>query len=216
MVIARGLAADLGALHVLAVGHNAQLVHRVKDAALRGLQPVAHVGQRARDDHRHRVIEERILDLVGDVDLRDLLVGGERRAWCSAANRWGCVSSGIENVSQSKSLNIQIPHVERVVLDELAAGLDFLAHELGEHFLGLDGVGQINAQQLAPGRVHGRLKEFLGVHFAQALEALDRTSPRRPTSLTLARISGIENSGLTCSLSPSPSINSNSGLSCAE
>ena len=75
MVVAPGVAEDLGALHVLAGRIEPQLVHRVEDAALRGLQAVAHIGQRARDDHRHRVIEERVLDLVGDVDLGDLLVG---------------------------------------------------------------------------------------------------------------------------------------------
>src|ERR1043166_1490383 len=40
--------------------------------------------------------------------------------------------------------------------------------------------------------------------------------PRRPTSFTLESISGIANSGLTCSFSPCPSMTSNSGLSWAE
>ncbi len=40
-----------------------------------------------------------------------------------------------------------------------------------EHFLGLDGVGQINPQQFAPDRIHRGLKKFLGVHFAETFEA---------------------------------------------
>ncbi len=37
--------------------------------------------------------------------------------------------------SLSRSLNIQIPHLQRVLLDELAAGLDLLAHQDGENLL---------------------------------------------------------------------------------
>ena len=45
-----------------------QVVHRVKNSALRWLEPVARVGQRARNDDRHRVIEERPRHFFGDVD----------------------------------------------------------------------------------------------------------------------------------------------------
>ena len=86
VVIAGGVAADFGALVMLAPREERQLVHRVEDAALRRLEAVAHVGQRARDDDGHRVVEERVLDLVRDVDLGDLLalrVGGTGlRRWC--------------------------------------------------------------------------------------------------------------------------------------
>jgi hypothetical protein len=83
-----------------------------------------------------------------------------------------------------------------------------------KHFLGLDGVGQFNAQQLAPDRIHRGLKKFLGVHFTQPLEAVI-WMPFLPTVFTPSRISGIENSGVTFARSPSPSVSSNSGLSCA-
>ncbi len=72
MVVAGGVAADFRAFVRLASGEQRKLVHRVKDAPLRGFQPVAHVGQCARNDHGHRVVEERVLDLVGDVDLGNL------------------------------------------------------------------------------------------------------------------------------------------------
>ena len=37
-----------------------------------GLQSVPHIGQRARDDHAHRVIEIRTLHLIGDQNRTDL------------------------------------------------------------------------------------------------------------------------------------------------
>ena len=57
MVVAHHVADDLRALAVLGVGGQVLLPHRVEDAALHRLQPVAHVGQRARGDDRERVIE---------------------------------------------------------------------------------------------------------------------------------------------------------------
>src|SRR6266566_1734315 len=70
-------------------------------------------------------------------------------------------------------LDIQIAHVQRVVFNELAARLDLLTHQFGKHFLRLNSIGQINAQQLAVRRVHGRLKQFLGVHFTQAFKSFN-------------------------------------------
>ena len=46
----------------------AHLPHRVEHAAMRRLEPVAHVRQRSPDDHAHRVIQVRALHLVFDVD----------------------------------------------------------------------------------------------------------------------------------------------------
>ena len=79
MVVAAGVTADFRALTMLPVGKERQIVHRVKDAALGGFQTVAHVGQRARDDHRHRIVEERILDLLRNIDLGDFFIGGKQR-----------------------------------------------------------------------------------------------------------------------------------------
>ena len=62
------LADHARALRVALVGRDAFLVHRVEDAAMHGLQAVAHVGQRAPDDHAHRVVEIRPPHLVFDVD----------------------------------------------------------------------------------------------------------------------------------------------------
>ena len=54
---AHHVADDLRALAVLDVGGQALLPHRVEDAALDRLQPVAHVGQGAGGDDRQRVVE---------------------------------------------------------------------------------------------------------------------------------------------------------------
>ena len=57
------------ALDVAAVaGHVEVRVHRVQNAALHGLQAVAHVGQGAFHNRGHRVGQERRFDFIGDVD----------------------------------------------------------------------------------------------------------------------------------------------------
>src|SRR5205085_11620210 len=53
-------------------------IHREENATLGRLEAVTHVWQRAGNDHGHRVIKEGVLDFVGDIDLFDLLVGGEQ------------------------------------------------------------------------------------------------------------------------------------------
>src|SRR2546427_6425895 len=50
------------------------LVHRPQDPALHRLEPVAHVGQSARDDDRHGVVEVRLPHLLFELDANDPLV----------------------------------------------------------------------------------------------------------------------------------------------
>ena len=57
---------DARGLDVLLVRRMSLLIHRIQDAAMHGLQPVARVRQRARHDHAHRVIEVGALHLVED------------------------------------------------------------------------------------------------------------------------------------------------------
>ncbi len=57
VVVAHHVADDLGALAVLGVGGQVLLPHRVEDAALHGLEAVAHVRQRPRRDDRQRVVQ---------------------------------------------------------------------------------------------------------------------------------------------------------------
>ena len=58
MVVAARVAADLGALDVLPPREQPQIMHRIEDAALGGLESVARIGQRAGDDDGHGVVEE--------------------------------------------------------------------------------------------------------------------------------------------------------------
>ncbi len=67
MEIAHHLADDLRALAVAARRREAHRLHAVQHAAVRGLQPVAGVGQRSSNDYAHRVIHVRPLHLVFDV-----------------------------------------------------------------------------------------------------------------------------------------------------
>ena len=79
VIVAARVAADLGALAVMPTGREVQVVHREQDAALRRLEPVTRIRERARNNHRHRVVEERIFDLVRDVDGLDFFAGCEQR-----------------------------------------------------------------------------------------------------------------------------------------
>ena len=91
VVVAHHVADHLGALAVLGVGGEVLLPHRVEDAALHRLQPVADVGQGARGDDRERVVEisglRRLVqrDAFGDAAARrgridDIAVAIEQRA----------------------------------------------------------------------------------------------------------------------------------------
>ena len=61
VVLPEHIAHDRRALLVRPAGNEPQLVHRVEDAPVDGLQAVAHIGQRARHDDAHRIVEERFL-----------------------------------------------------------------------------------------------------------------------------------------------------------
>jgi hypothetical protein len=71
VVLAHHLADDEGALAVRPGGLQRQVVHRVEHAAMDRLEPVADVGQRAADDHAHRVIEIGRAHLLREVALLD-------------------------------------------------------------------------------------------------------------------------------------------------
>ena len=66
MIFAHHVADDARRLHVFLVGRVPVLVHRIEDAPMHGLEPVARIGQRARYDHAHGVIEIAALHLFRD------------------------------------------------------------------------------------------------------------------------------------------------------
>src|SRR3954470_9306083 len=69
--------------------------------------------------------------------------------------------------------HVQIGDVERIFLDELASRLDDVAHQPGEDLVGDVGLGDLDLEKGAVGRVQRRLPELVGVHLAKALVALD-------------------------------------------
>ena len=72
VVLAHHFADRVRALAVLTVGAHPLGVHAVEDPALHRLQTVARVGQRARRDDRHRVVQEGAFHLLLDLDRFDV------------------------------------------------------------------------------------------------------------------------------------------------
>ncbi len=68
VVFLKDFANDGGAFVVLRRWSHPLLVHSVDNSPLDRFQPIADVGQGAGDDDAHRVIEVRLLHLVGDGD----------------------------------------------------------------------------------------------------------------------------------------------------
>jgi len=66
VILTHHVADDPRRLDVFLVGRVALLVHRIKDAPVHRLEPVAHVGKCARHDHAHGVIEVRPLHFFND------------------------------------------------------------------------------------------------------------------------------------------------------
>ena len=72
MVFAHRVADGARRFVVRPVGGEIEFVHRVEDAPVHGLQPVANVRQRATDDHAHGVIEIAALHFVENGDGLDV------------------------------------------------------------------------------------------------------------------------------------------------
>src|SRR4029077_4314257 len=75
----------------------------------------------------------------------------------------------------SHLLYVEISYVQRVVFDELPSGLDDIAHQNREHFVGVDSVVlvQVNLQQFAFLGIHCGLKQLLGIHLTETLKTFD-------------------------------------------
>ncbi len=71
VILAEHLTDDTGGLAVRCAGAVAHVIHRVDDAALDGLHPVARVGQCPRDDNTHRVVQIGPAHLLVDADRPD-------------------------------------------------------------------------------------------------------------------------------------------------
>ena len=82
-------------------------------------------------------------------------------------------AAGAANRGFIDDLHVQIDGGFGVFLNKGAAGLHPIAHHGGEGLVGQRGVGHIHPDQDALFRVHGGLPQFVGVHLAEALVALD-------------------------------------------
>ena len=93
VVLAHHVADDRGALAIRRGGRQAHLAHRVEDPPMDGLQAVPDVGQGARHDHAHRVVEVAHAHLVLDADRADVAdVVGHRSGspgWFKRVSRCG-------------------------------------------------------------------------------------------------------------------------------
>ena len=97
VILTHGVAGHARRFVVGAIRRVVVLVHRIEDAAMHWLQPVAHIGQRTGDDHAHGVIEIRPLHLVDDRDRPN--VG--RRAWRAR-------SGGLIVVGQGRECSVEM------------------------------------------------------------------------------------------------------------
>src|SRR5258706_5448381 len=66
------------------------------------------------------------------------------------------------------------PRDQGVLLDEQPPGLDVVAHQLGEDFVGGDPVFDLHFEQPPGLRIHRGLPKLLRVHLSETLVALDR------------------------------------------
>src|SRR5688572_15000700 len=71
------------------------------------------------------------------------------------------------------SLNVEVRDAQGILLDEFAPWFDDIAHEAGEDLVGDVGLCDLDPKERAIGAVQRGLPQLLGVHFAQALVALD-------------------------------------------
>src|SRR5438477_12831841 len=70
--------------------------------------------------------------------------------------------------------DIQVLHIERIFLDEFAAGFHVFAHQGGKNGLALGQIFQLDGEQGALFGIEGGFPELLRTHFAQAFVALHR------------------------------------------
>jgi len=129
VILGHRVARDARRLDVRAVGSKALLFHVPDNAAMHGLEPVAHVGQRARHDDRHRVVEEAALHLVLQLNGLGLVVALGVGGGC-----W-CVAHAVPFI-----LKVQVSYVAGVGSDELFAQVDVVTHQHAGRSLGERGL----------------------------------------------------------------------------
>src|SRR5262249_52030552 len=84
--------------------------------------------------------------------------------------------------------DIEVPHLEGVLLDELASGLDLVTHQPREPEIGSGSVLDVHAHEDAALGIHGRRPQLRRVHLAQALEAGDLNAALREIQGSVAQL----------------------------
>ena len=74
VVFTHDITYDTGTFLRGGVVEDAVLVHRIEDAAVHGLESVAHIGQSPRHDHRHCIVDIGSLHRLLDIDASDFFV----------------------------------------------------------------------------------------------------------------------------------------------
>ena len=68
--------------------------------------------------------------------------------------------------NQWPKLDVEIPNLERVLLDELPTRFYLVAHEYTEHFVGCTGVAHADLNQSSVARIEGSVPQLFGIHLA--------------------------------------------------
>ena len=177
VVLTHHLADDEGALAVRPVGLEAEVVHRVENPAVHGLQPVPDV--RAAPGRRSRSSRS-----------RDRTSASPSRARAARSCRVRASSGCRRHHRAAPRSDIEEPHVPGMALDELLAGLDLVPHQVREGLLECRGPPPRRSRPAggcgSPGPSSSR--GAARVHLAEPLEAR-RCTPSRASSRTSRRSS---------------------------
>ena len=109
MELAHHLADDAGAFGETLVGIEAQEPHRVHDAPVDRLQPVAHVGQRAVHDRRQRIGEIALFQRLLQIDRLDVVTAAGSRRHKAFSHGVGLAEPVIRGKCQLRCLRLRSP-----------------------------------------------------------------------------------------------------------
>ena len=173
VVVGHHVADDPRALHERAVGPHVGVVHRPQDAALHRLQAVAHVGQRARHDHAHRVLEERGLHLFHQRATRRLRVARRAEGQLVRSPVRGLPTGhpGLLHVEETPTH----PRTERLWRCA-GSSCDALRRRRPSSTESVLSSAPVPSSKSRRTRrrvcgIHARLAQLVGIHLAEALEA---------------------------------------------